>query len=238
MKPKYSVIIPAFNEEKYLPACLESVIKYTPQEKVEIIVVDNASTDNTSQIAKNFKGVRVIKEPQKGLTYARQAGLNAALGQILAYIDADSHIYPGWFEILETEFENPEVVSISGPYKYYDLPKPKQKLVDIYQNIVAVQTSIVTKALVMGANFAARKEALLKIGGFDTSIIFYGEDADIGFRLSKVGEVKFLKHFYIYTSARRLHTEGFFKMGSRYALNYLWRSTFKKPLTQKYQDIR
>lgn len=238
-KVKYSIIIPAHNEEKYIAGCLESIIKYVPLSQVEVIVVDNASTDKTSQVVKTYSQVKLVQEPHKGLTRARQAGFKASQGEILCYLDADSRVYPEWFPIIQNELAtDPKVVCISGPYKYYDLPAYKQKMVSFYQNVMAIQASKVTKGLVMGASFAAKRDALIKAGGFDTTIEFYGEDADIGFRLSKIGKVKFLKHFFIYTSARRLHKEGMFKIGSRYAVNYIWQATFKKPFTKDYVDIR
>src|SRR5207302_647488 len=83
-----SVVIPAYNEEKYIGQTLESVISNAPENLLEIIVVNNASTDKTSAIASAFPKVKVVDEPKKGLTRARQAGLNAAQGDVLAYIDA------------------------------------------------------------------------------------------------------------------------------------------------------
>ena len=72
---RLSFVVPAYNEETYLPACLESILAQTREldEAVEIIVVNNASTDRTREVALKFSGVRVVDEPRKGLTYARQA---------------------------------------------------------------------------------------------------------------------------------------------------------------------
>jgi len=83
-----SVVIPAYNEEKCIGACLENVIKYAPDNLKEIVVVNNASTDKTAEIASKFPKVRVVFEPDKGLTKARQAGLMAAEGDLVAYVDA------------------------------------------------------------------------------------------------------------------------------------------------------
>src|SRR5260370_38678127 len=103
--PTLSVVIPAYNEEKYIASCLESIIEDAGKDILEIIVVDNASTDHTADVAKKFKGVKVVHEGRKGLTKARQAGLMAAKGDLIAYIDADTHVKKGWFHKVRQEFE-------------------------------------------------------------------------------------------------------------------------------------
>src|SRR5689334_1513313 len=74
---KLSVVIPAYNEEKYIGACLDELITTAGSDIYEIIVVDNASTDRTAAVARKYKGVKVVREDRKGLTRARQAGLMA-----------------------------------------------------------------------------------------------------------------------------------------------------------------
>lgn len=236
---KISVIIPAFNEEKYIKYCLESITANAPACLLEIIVIDNACTDNTAKIVKKFKNVKVVRENKKGLTCARQKGLITAKGDLLAYVDADSVISNQWFNIVRREFrKNRELVCLSGPYIYYDLPNWRKKVAIAYNNYFLASVSKLSKHMVLGGNFVARREALLKMGGFDTQIKFYGEDVNIGRRLKKIGEIKFLKEFYILTSARRLKSEGMIKTGATYAANYITESIFEKPLTKKYKDIR
>ena len=76
-----SVIIPAFNEEKYIEDCLKILATNLPKEVIEIIVVDNASTDQTSEIAKKFRKVRVVREDEKGfhmlISYQTEGNENA-----------------------------------------------------------------------------------------------------------------------------------------------------------------
>src|SRR5689334_22582165 len=104
-KLKISLIICAYNEEKYLGDCLDSAIKNSNGNFFEIIVVDNASTDNTKLIAEKRPGVRVVKEERKGLTRARQRGYEEAKGDILAYLDADTKMPKGWVERVIKEFD-------------------------------------------------------------------------------------------------------------------------------------
>lgn len=114
---KISLIIPAYNEEKYVGACLEHAIKNSGGKFFEIIVIDNASTDRTRETAEKFPGVRVVREEKKGITRARQRGFMEAQGDILAFIDADTHMPSGWCEMVLKEFtDNPHFACLSGPY--------------------------------------------------------------------------------------------------------------------------
>jgi GT2 family glycosyltransferase len=99
-------------------------------------------------------------------------------------------------------------------------------------------TYLITGFMAVGGNFAARRSALEAIGGFDTSIAFYGEDANIARRLGTVGKVSFRISLYMATSGRRLKAEGLFTMAYRYSLNFLSEALLKKPATVSYKDIR
>ena len=121
---RLSFVVPAYNEEAYLPACLESILAQTGElgDAVEIIVVNNASSDRTLQVAMGFKGVRVVDEPRKGLTFARQAGFAASSGELIANVDSDSRLTEGWVQTVLAEFAAaPKLVALSGPFIYYDM---------------------------------------------------------------------------------------------------------------------
>lgn len=235
-----SVVIPAYNEEKYIGGTLEELIAHAGKDIYEIIVVDNASTDKTAEVAKKFKKVKVIREDQKGLTKARQAGLMAAKGDLIAYIDADTHIKPGWFHKVIREFEkNKKLVCLSAPYSLYDVSKWKRLIVWTYWNVFAYPTyKLLMQYMVLGANFVARRSVLLKIGGFNENIAFYGEDTDIARRLHRVGKVKFLRKPLVTSSARRMEAEGWAKIGLEYVTNFISEIVQHKPVTQEYKDHR
>ena len=88
MAHRLSVIVCAFNEESYIEACLHSVLAQSRRPD-EVIVVNNASTDRTRDIAAQVPGVRVVDEPRKGLTRARETGRLAAGSDVLLFLDAD-----------------------------------------------------------------------------------------------------------------------------------------------------
>jgi len=106
---KISVIIPAFNEEKLLPRCLESLRNQDYEDEYEIIVADNGSTDDTAGIAREF-GAKVVSCPnRRGVFHARQAGADAACGDIIAQADADT-IYPrGWLRRIANQFASRQI---------------------------------------------------------------------------------------------------------------------------------
>jgi glycosyltransferase involved in cell wall biosynthesis len=233
-----SLIIPAHNEEKYLGPTLESVLKHASPALKEIFVVDNASDDDTAKVARKFPGVTVIREPRKGTGFARQAGLLRATGDIVAFIDADTRILPGWFARVEREFRSPKLLGLSGPYFFHDLPRWKRCTIFACWMAVTIPTAYCTRCVVSGGNFIARRSALLKIGGFDTSIAFYGDDTDVGRRLSALGRVKFLPSLVAYSSGRRVAGQGVMKTSVIYAVNFLSEVTRGEPVSDRYSDYR
>jgi glycosyltransferase involved in cell wall biosynthesis len=243
---RLSFVVPAYNEEAYLPACLESILAQTRElgDAVEIIVVNNASIDRTREVALGYKGVRVVDEPRKGLTFARQAGFAASSGELIANVDSDSRLTPGWVRTVLKEFTaEPKLVSLSGPFIYYDMSPSQRFSVQIFYLIAYLVYALnrwVLRAgsMVQGGNFVLRRSALEQIGGFNTEIAFYGEDTDIARRMHQVGEVKFTFDLKMYSSARRLKKEGTLRIALRYTINYFWTIFGKTPYTQEYTDIR
>ncbi|MFA5714477.1 MAG: glycosyltransferase family A protein [Candidatus Paceibacterota bacterium] len=232
---KISFIIPSHNEEKYIGQCLESIFKEVKGSghDYEIIVVNNASADNTRIEAEKFSGVKVLDELRKGTNFARQKGLDNAQGDYLAYLDADTKLPSGWIDYAEKAFQkDPGMVSLSGPYKYYDIPKLKGKILDALWQTTAPVSYKIIGYMVLGGNFIVKKEALLAAGGFDTNIKFYGDDMDTAKRLSKVGKAVFDMNFYNYSSCRRFLNQGVISLSLKYAINLIWVILFNKPFNK------
>lgn len=243
---KVSFVIPAHNEEACLPKCLESVLKEVARSGVtaEVVVVNNASTDRTKEVAESFHGVRVVDEPVKGLTHARAAGMRATDGELIANIDADTMPPPGWLTTVAAEFsKDSRLVALSGPFIYYDLSSFRRALVRFFYGVGYLthlfnHYVLRTGAMLQGGNFIIRRDAFTRVGGFDTTIAFYGEDTDVARRLSKVGRVLWTWKLPMYSSGRRLKAEGVVMTGWRYTLNYLSVLFLKRPVTKNYSDIR
>ena len=111
---KLSLIIPTFNEERHIKACLDAVKNQTVKPH-EVIVVDNNCTDKTLEIAEQYDFVKIVKESRQGRGYARNAGFNAATGDVLGRIDADSQIHDTWVERVLRHFgEDAELSAVTG----------------------------------------------------------------------------------------------------------------------------
>lgn len=244
---KLSIVIPAYNEEKGLATCLSrAVFLVSKQEReVEIILVNNASTDKTGEIARSFDKVKVVDEEKKGLVRARHAGFLASTGDLVANVDADSQIPDGWIEKIFTEFEkNPKLVALSGPYFYHDLPQWFNFVSRIYYFFGLVFTYLNFNparhgAMLQGGNFILRRTALEKIGGYRfEKFDFYGEETDVAMRICEVGKIKFTFALPMVTSGRRMSEEGILRVACRYAVNFFWTVFLGRPYTKKNVDIR
>ena len=249
---KLSFVIPAYNEENYISACLDAIIKekegLATDPGIEIVVVNNASKDGTENVVhgyeKRYPFIRLVNEPEKGLVRARRAGFLATTGGLIANVDADTRITPGWIKLVLDEFaRNPKLVALSGPFIYYDAPRQVRFSTRFFYYIgfgfyLLNRFVFHVGSMLQGGNFIVRRDALEKIGGYDTNLSFYGEDTDIARRMNKVGDVKFTFKLPALSSGRRLAKEGGLTTGLRYAINYFWITFFKKPFTRDYIDIR
>jgi glycosyltransferase involved in cell wall biosynthesis len=243
---KLSVVIPAHNEEKYIGRCLKSILREGARSghDVEIVVVNNASTDGTSEVASRFPGVRVVDEPRKGLSMARHRGYLESTGDIIANVDADCMMPPGYIDFALRKFaRDGKLACLTGPFYYYDLPQIARIIVHVYYlfqvfpNVVG-QRILKTGAVAQGGNFIVSRSALDSVGGYNTDIIFYGEDTDIATRVSRVGLVRFTFGLRMRTSGRRLREQGLFVSGYYYVLNFFFMTIYKRPLTRTHTDIR
>lgn len=157
---KLSLIIPVYNEERHIGACLDAIAKQTVM-PLEVIVVDNNCSDRTVEIAKSYKFVRVVTETRQGRGYARTAGFNAAKGDILGRIDGDSQISSNWTEKVVEYFEvDNGLAGLTGLTLTPILPIvtwPKSTFVarSYYWNVHGIFGTITT----WGANMAIRKSS-------------------------------------------------------------------------------
>lgn len=211
--PKLSVVIPALDEEREIGDCLESLASQTFPD-FEVIVVDNGCRDATPAIAARY-GARVIREPRQGIPYARETGFRAARGKIIASTDADTVVPTDWLERIHQVFEEgPEVVAVFGPYRHKPGSAPRtpvRPLIPVYEEGLVLGQRAVWQLLGLphfsGANFAVRQEAFFKVGGFrspEGRLYSDWEDIQLGFKLRKVGKVRYLPDLVVLTSARKL----------------------------------
>ena len=235
-----SVVIPAHNEEEYLPLCLESIKQQDYAAEHEVIVVDNASTDNTAKIALDW-GAKVVHESKQSPACARQKGAEAATGEIIAFIDADSQAPNCWLSTIVSRFvREPEMVVISGPYVYCDAGKIAR--VASYVNFISIiMDQLFRRAFnkggaIWGCNFAVRRSALFEVGGFDTSIRFYGEEYELSLRLKRAGKGGIVPWLFVLTSARRLKRLGVVTQYWNWVVDYFSVLFWYEPISEQLED--
>ncbi len=239
-----SAIVCAYNEALTLPACLHSLLAQS-RPPDEVIVVNNASTDETGTLARRVPGVRVLDEPNKGLVVARETGRLAASGDILAYVDADCRAPLQWLEHVERRFaRSPALVAVTGPYRFYDWDFVGRALIKAYDAVVAPATHALVHcllgigAVLYGGNFAVRRDALQRIGGFDRTLEFHGEDTNLGRRLTPIGSVHLAAECWVWTSARRYRAMGKRKVFGLYIRNFWSEILRHRPADREHLDVR
>jgi len=224
LKPFVSVIVPVYNEEYLLPACLEALKQQDYDGPYEIVVVDNACTDRSPEIARAM-GVRVVSEPRKGVVNALRTGFAATRGEIVACTDGDTCVPRDWLSRLVAALNSgPDVVAAGGLYIFHDASWWLRLLIPFF-NLFNWHLN--------GSNLAVRRWAYEAIGGLDPEIIL-GWDAAIGFRLRRVGRVVLDRELFVKTSARSYRAF----LCLRYALNYVWLALLGRPLLRAMPDIR
>lgn len=205
---KISIVVPAYNEEKYISKTLETLKSLQKNDwEVEVIVVDASSSDDTAKIAKNF-GARVINVPHRGIGFARQQGLLSAKGEIVFITDADTQVPSGWLTEHVSSLAREKVVLTYGGYRVYDGSRWYIFMFNrVYPFIIGILYKFFYWPVSSGQNMAFWRDKALQVGGFDQKLLLM-EDTDLSIRMKKIGKVVFLSNNLIYTSGRR-GNEGF-----------------------------
>lgn len=230
-----SVVIPAYNEEKYLPQTLASLKKLqrTPN---EIIVVNASSTDKTEDIAIRA-GAKVITEKKSTIGYSRQMGLKAAKGDVVAFTDSDAIVPPDWLTRIEQEIQKPGVVGVFGGFRVPDGPWWYKIYINYLQPSLNVfYFSLLKIPMATGQNMAFYKEKALAVGGFPQEFRI-AEDIEIARRLMRAGKIIFRQDFFVLASGRRGY-EGFGKLLSRILKAFFYYWIFRKADKIGFPDLR
>jgi cellulose synthase/poly-beta-1,6-N-acetylglucosamine synthase-like glycosyltransferase len=181
-----SIIVPAFNVEKSIGACLEALLTQTlPRDQYEIIVVDDGSTDGTRARAES-KNVQVIAQPNRGAGAARNTGAQHARGDLVLFIDADSVPDARWLEKMIAPFADANVAGVSGEKKTRQKnlwARYVQAEYDYKYDRIAAHRHI---DFIDSSTAAYRRDVFLANDGFDTTLS-EAEDVELSFRLAERG---------------------------------------------------
>jgi cellulose synthase/poly-beta-1,6-N-acetylglucosamine synthase-like glycosyltransferase len=227
MDKQLTIIVPVYNEQELISQCIDSLHAQTlDKNRYEIIVIDNNSTDLTSQIVRQ-KGVRVEKELRKGYVHAIRKGVEVSNTELIAFTDADCRVPPDWAEKILSAFAiSPEIVGVAGKQSFYDIHPILNKL---FQLILYFNNAL------PGNNMAIRREAVTQIGGIDPHINL-SVDYWLTLKLRKVGQLKIDRSLLVNTSARRFKKS--FDSNVKYFINVISLSVSAKPLFYDFPDIR
>jgi glycosyltransferase involved in cell wall biosynthesis len=216
---RLSVVVPAYNEAGYLPATLASLQRQDYAGGYEVIVVDNASTDDTAEVAVRL-GARVLHEASPGVCAARQAGTLAARGEIVVSTDADTIHPTDWLTRLDAQLSD-DVFAVAGPCRYADAPWWARVFPPLWFATIAATDRLTGRIFYLTAtNVAFRRDGF---PGYDTSLTQGGDEVDLLRRLRRCGRVVWDARNPVLTSSRRmdqglLHTL-VVSFGYHYALN-------------------
>jgi len=202
VEPIFSVIIPVKNGAEYTKHCISSLIEFTPKNSLEIIIVDNNSTDETKQIVSTFSEnsnvIYIYNQTPKNYSESNNQGANIAKGKYLVFLNNDTKVFPYWAEFLCLAFENDENIAIQGSRLLYSNHTIQHTGIEFSNEIIKGKNVFVhnhsflaynawneavlqsrTVPMVTGAMLSVRKEIFESLNGFDEKYQFGHEDLDI-----------------------------------------------------------
>jgi glycosyltransferase involved in cell wall biosynthesis len=200
-RPRYSIVVPAYNEAAYVGRALTSLQQQDFDGDYEIVVVDNNSTDATADVARAF-GVRVVAEATPGVCWARQRGTAESRGEIIISADADTTYAPDWLARIDMMFGDEDVVGVVGPCRYVGGPAWGRAYARLLFSGVQRWYGWTGRTLYASAtNIAFRRHAF---PGYDVRLTQGGDELSVLRVLRRNGRVVYQHDNPTYTSSRRL----------------------------------
>ncbi|GAA2724838.1 glycosyltransferase family A protein [Cellulomonas aerilata] len=199
-----TVVVPAYDEERLLGACLRSLARQT-RPPHEVVVVDNNSRDRTAALARAY-GARVVTEAVQGIWPAAATGYDAATGDLIARCDADCELPPDWVERIERAFAaDPGLRALTGPGVFAELPRVRRALADLlYMRPYFVLVGLALgHPPLFGSNLAMRASAWADVrdqvhAGSDA----VHDDIDLSFHIGRGRQVRLDRSLRVAISAR------------------------------------
>jgi glycosyltransferase involved in cell wall biosynthesis len=195
-----SIIIPTFNGASRIGHCLDSLVKQTAGRDVEILVVDDGSTDNTAHVINGYSSVRLITQANGGPASARNHGASEARGAILLFTDDDCVPMPDWLEAMLGPFEDPEVVGAKGIYRTHQKSLTARFVQIEYEDKYRLMAGLPSIDFIDTYSAGFRRDRFLEMAGYDTSFpVACAEDIELSYRMSARGwKMKFVPGAIVY----------------------------------------
>lgn len=234
-QPEVSIIVPTYNEEKYLRRALKGLLSQKTDFGYEVIVSDGHSTDSTVKIAEEM-GAKIVFEPKRTISAGRQTGFMSAKGKILVSSSGDVYVTPDWLAKLVAPIRKGHYVATAGPV----VPKDGNLLEHAFAKglltPVARGLSRVGIPYVAADNMAVRADIFRRVGGFDTDMVT-AEDTYLVTKAIKYGKFKYVKDAPVYISMRRVREWGYSKYLLYHGSNF-FRYHFTGRSHSGYEPIR
>lgn len=218
-----TIVIPVFNEQDHLAACLQAIAAQTIRPD-EVIVVDNNSTDKSAQIAGQFSFVRLIQEKKQGVLFAKNKGFRAAKSDIIGRIDADTLLPQRWVERVMKFMADSRCAAITGPVNYYDMPLPENNYHLDHWMRSSIYNWSPKSPFLFGSNMAIRKSVWNELNQNLCHDIYMHEDLDLAIHLYEAGKkIVYSNQLLAGASGRRYNDSPrrFYKYISMYRQTYL-----------------
>lgn len=230
---KISIVIPTYNEEKYLTETLKSIENQTLKPD-EIIISDYKSKDKTREIAKSF-GCKIVDVDKKGIGYGRAKGIENANGNIIVLASADAFYDREWlYKLTKPILEKRVCASVGSIYIKY--PNLIERIGGFLLNKLVIPfVFLIGLVFASGDSIAIRRDVYEKINGIKD--LQTGEDVDLIKRVKKICKVIFIENAKTFTSNRRIRKWGVIKYFVFHTMNF-FRINFFNSSFKKYEAVR
>jgi glycosyltransferase involved in cell wall biosynthesis len=232
--PKLSIVIPTFQEERYIEATLSKLAGTKTDVPFEIVVVDGGSTDGTVQKAKRFTN-KVYTIHERGISKARNFGAQKASGDVVLFLDADVNPPPGFVEKMLEIFKDTRIGGATCNIMPAQAKVAERFFFHFYNKLIRFACRF--KPHSRGEFLAVRKALFWAVEGFDEELPCL-EDHDLAQRLSKNGKFVFVDDVTVFESMRRFRKLGFPKVLGTWFVDYISFLVRGRPISAIWKPVR
>jgi GT2 family glycosyltransferase len=195
-----SIVIPTFNGASRIGNCLDSLVKQATDRDIEILVVDDGSTDNTASLVRSYPSVRLLAQANAGPASARNRGALEATGKILLFTDDDCVPMPDWLAAMLQPFQDPDVVGAKGIYRTHQQSLAARFVQIEYEDKYRMMAGLPSIDFIDTYSAGFRRDRFLEMAGYDTSFpVACAEDVELSYRMSARGwKMKFVPAAIVY----------------------------------------